>query len=67
MRNQLVRPSLRHRDGFVRVENVGRSEQVKFMRHSDCLDLLIVTHTCGFKVSPEGTIDEANSWEVLYS
>ena len=60
-----VRAGLREQPRLLRVEGVGRGEQVELMGGRDAIDLQGEAHARLFEVRPEEAVDQPDRREVL--
>ena len=62
-----VGASLGHGGRFVRVEDIGRGEEIERVRGADHVDLEAVAHAGLFEIPAERAVDEAYSGKILHA
>ena len=67
MRNEHVRPGLRHLLGFLGKEHVGAGEQAHFAGRRDHVHFLVEAHAGLFESDANGAVEEADGGEVLHA
>ena len=65
--DQKIGAGLGHGGRLLWGKDVGRREHVQLMGDGDGLDLLVIAHARAFQILAEGTVEEADGGEVLYT